>query len=476
MGRAHWVQLGVLLMARGAGSKDGFSGPLGPQEKDFPPRFHGVLSPGVLAPPRAGFGTSKGSGAVLFAFPKCRQQARQRGKRCGNSQLVVPGFWCKTRGFQDSEQGRSPPPAAFCPDREREACACLATCEGCDLASVLSGAERGAAGSQPADTDTAAGMHAGCSVGPLLALRAVAQDRASARLSLLHAKYAGSLQDPAAFCTALLQKGSLWVEEDDLRQQLRVAGLRSSRVSAAGKLQMHLAVKALNFGMLPVFKISLALDRPQDCAGFNVSICSAAGFAINFAKVSPGHGNGKREPRCCGTAPLRPAGEELGDVPGVDKVHGKYFIPRWRLSLCPASVPTAPQPCSHKFGAQIKEQTEQERAQQPVPAPRAGACPFLLPVHARGTAVHIPLSPACSAPRLLLIHPITKSLWLAPSTVSSSSPHGIPSPALPEHGRAEEPRGQIVHGRDRTCSLRDSGLRAGGFPFFPSRQTDSADV
>lgn len=66
---------------------------------------------------------------------------------------------------------------------------------------------------------------------------------------------------------------------------------------------------------------------------------------------------------------------------------------------------------------------------------RAGACPFLLPVHARGTAVHIPLSPACSAPRLLLIHPITKSLWLAPSTVSSSSPHGIPSPALPEHGR-----------------------------------------
>lgn len=41
---------------------------------------------------------------------------------------------------------------------------------------------------------------------------------------------------------------------------------------------------------------------------------------------------------------------------------------------------------------------------------------------------------------------------------------------------AEEPRGQIVHGRDRTCSLRDSGLRAGGFPFFPSRQTDSADV
>lgn len=46
---------------------------------------------------------------------------------------------------------------------------------------------------------------------------------------------------------------------------------------AAGKLQMHLAVKALNFGMLPVFKISLALDRPQDCAGFNVSICSEPG-------------------------------------------------------------------------------------------------------------------------------------------------------------------------------------------------------
>lgn len=40
---------------------------------------------------------------------------------------------------------------------------------------------------------------------------------------------------------------------------------------------MHLAVKALNFGMLPVFKISLALDRPQDCAGFNVSICSEPG-------------------------------------------------------------------------------------------------------------------------------------------------------------------------------------------------------
>lgn len=35
----------------------------------------------------------------------------------------------------------------------------------------------------------------------------MAQDRASARLSLLHAKHAGSLQDPAAFCTALLQKG-----------------------------------------------------------------------------------------------------------------------------------------------------------------------------------------------------------------------------------------------------------------------------
>lgn len=114
---------------------------------------------------RAGFAPPKSPQPVLFAFPKCQQQARQRGKHCGNSQLVVPGFWCKTRGFQDSEQGRSPPPAAFCPDREREACACLATREGCDLASVLSGAERGAAGSQPADT--AAGMHAGCVTGTI---------------------------------------------------------------------------------------------------------------------------------------------------------------------------------------------------------------------------------------------------------------------------------------------------------------------
>lgn len=67
---------------------------------------------------------------------------------------------------------------------------------------------------------------------------------------------------------------------------------------------------------------------------------------------------------------------------GVDKVHGKYFIPRWRLPLCPASVPTASQPCSHEFGAQIKEQTEQERAQQPVPAPRRGdpaPCPIPAP-------------------------------------------------------------------------------------------------
>lgn len=100
-----------------------------------------------------------------FALAKCRQQARQRGKRCRNSQLVVPGVWCKTRGFQDSEHGRSPPPAAFCPAREREVCACLATCEGRDLASVLSGAECGAAGSQPADT--AAGMHAGCVTGTI---------------------------------------------------------------------------------------------------------------------------------------------------------------------------------------------------------------------------------------------------------------------------------------------------------------------
>lgn len=53
--------------------QDGFPGPLGPQEKDFPPRFHGVLSPGVLAPPRAGFGTSKGSGAGEGGVPElCR--------------------------------------------------------------------------------------------------------------------------------------------------------------------------------------------------------------------------------------------------------------------------------------------------------------------------------------------------------------------------------------------------------------------
>lgn len=35
----------------------------------------------------------------------------------------------------------------------------------------------------------------------------VARDGAFARRSLLHAKHAGSLQDPAAFCTALLQRG-----------------------------------------------------------------------------------------------------------------------------------------------------------------------------------------------------------------------------------------------------------------------------
>lgn len=41
---------------------------------------------------------------------------------------------------------------------------------------------------------------------------------------------------------------------------------------------------------------------------------------------------------------------------------------------------------------------------------------------------------------------------------------------------AEEPRGQIVHRGDRTSSLQDSGLRAGGFSLSLSRQTDSADV
>lgn len=77
-GRAPWATLGrcdwdISTWGPLFPFQDGFSGPLGPQEKDFPPRFHGVLSPGVLAPPRAGFGTSKGSGAGEGGVPElCR--------------------------------------------------------------------------------------------------------------------------------------------------------------------------------------------------------------------------------------------------------------------------------------------------------------------------------------------------------------------------------------------------------------------
>lgn len=61
LGRGHGLGLaeplgpcweGVIgTLAHGGHSspfQDGFPGPLGPWEKDFPPRFRGVLSPGVL--------------------------------------------------------------------------------------------------------------------------------------------------------------------------------------------------------------------------------------------------------------------------------------------------------------------------------------------------------------------------------------------------------------------------------------------
>lgn len=77
----HWE--GVIgILAHGGHSspfQDGVLGLLGPQDKHFPPRFHGVLSPGVLASTSPLCWLHR---VLVLAPPRGRVQVREVSPSC----------------------------------------------------------------------------------------------------------------------------------------------------------------------------------------------------------------------------------------------------------------------------------------------------------------------------------------------------------------------------------------------------------
>jgi len=150
---------------------------------------------------------------------------------------------------------------------------------------------------QPGDGEQRRGSGLSCRPAPsssvlLLLAGPVARDRAFAERSPLHAKHAVSLQDPAAFCTALLQRG--W--GDGFRLPARQWRMESGRTEPS-------SLGCVPKGMLPP-KMTPARAQPRLLrARVLLQHLSSSRFPsctlILWGCASPGRDVQAQASRCC---------------------------------------------------------------------------------------------------------------------------------------------------------------------------------